>query len=184
MTTSEGFKSIIEDDIAKCKYEIENGSIESCRVLHRTLKSKYGKIIDGFNDGLLDLFYDSDGIYCKRNLETMRQKFLLFQAMGYENSFSGNAEKQGLTINNTNSLGVSIAISFSEVKDQVENMTALKEEEVQEVLEKIDELETIVKSNERKTKKWERAKEIIKWIADKSVDVGIAMLPLIMKIGQ
>lgn len=184
MTVSEEFKAIIEEDITKCKYEIENGSIESCRVLHRTLKSKYGKIIDGFNDGLLDLFYDSDGIYCKRNLETMRQKFLLFQAMGYENSFSDDAEKQGLTINNTNSLGVSIAISFSVVKEQVENMTALKEEEVQEVLEKIDELETIVKSNERKTKKWERAKEIIKWIADKSVDVGIAMLPLIMKIGQ
>ena len=52
------------------------------------------------------------------------------------------------------------------------------------MLEKIDELETIVGANERKTKKWERAKEIIKWIADKSVDVGIAMLPLIMKIGQ
>lgn len=184
MTVSKEFKAIIEDDIAKCKYEIDDGSIESRRELHKVLISKYATIINGFDDNLFSLICDDTGINCTRNIEIMRQKLVLFQAMGYENSFSCNTEKQGLTINNTNSLGVSIAISFSEVKEQVENMTALKEEEVQEVLEKIDELETIVGASERKTKKWERAKEIIKWIADKSVDVGIAMLPLIMKIGQ
>ena len=63
-------------------------------------------------------------------------------------------------------------------------MSALKETEIHEILGKIDELEAIVNSTERKTKKWENAKEIIKWAADKSVDVGIALLPLIMKIGQ
>ena len=33
-----------------------------------------------------------------------------------------------------------------------------------------------------KTTKWEKAKEILKWIADKSVDVGIAALPYIWEI--
>ena len=33
MTVSEEFKAIIEEDIAKCKYEIDNGSIESSREL-------------------------------------------------------------------------------------------------------------------------------------------------------
>ena len=46
----------------------------------------------------------------------------------------------------------------------------------------MDELEKIVKSSESRSKKWENAKEIIKWIADKSVDVGIALLPLLLRI--
>lgn len=37
-------------------------------------------------------------------------------------------------------------------------------------------------SKESKSKKWSNAKDIIKWVADKGVDVGIALLPLVLKI--
>ena len=47
---------------------------------------------------------------------------------------------------------------------------------------KISELERIINSSDRKTKKWENAKGIIKWIADKGVDVGIALLPLLLQL--
>lgn len=40
----------------------------------------------------------------------------------------------------------------------------------------------IVKSPESRSKKWENAKEIIKWIADKGAGVGIALLPLLLRI--
>ena len=40
-----------------------------------------------------------------------------------------------------------------------------------------------MKSKDSKSKKWSKAKEIIKWIADKGVDVGIALLPLVLQIG-
>lgn len=75
-------------------------------------------------------------------------------------------------------------ITFSEAKERVENMTSLKEDEIQDILERIDELESIINSSERKTKKWDNAKEIIKWIADKSVDVGLTLLPLLLKMNQ
>lgn len=61
-------------------------------------------------------------------------------------------------------------------------MSALPDAEIREILSRIDEMEAIVKSSERKSKKWENAKEIIKWIADKGVDVGIALLPLLLQI--
>lgn len=61
-------------------------------------------------------------------------------------------------------------------------MSALPDAEIREILSRIDELEAIVKSSERRSKKWENAKEIIKWIADKGVDVGIALLPLLLQI--
>lgn len=47
---------------------------------------------------------------------------------------------------------------------------------------KIDELEKIINMNEKKTIKWSCAKELLKWVADKGVDVGISLLPLFLKI--
>lgn len=183
MVVSDQFKTIISEDIAKCEYEITQGSTDSNFELHSRLISKYLKIIDGFDEYLRSLFCDDDGKNCKKNLETMQQKLELFQAMNYENIYSDNTGN-ALTINNANSVDVSVNVSFSDVRKQVEDMTALKEEEIQEILQKIDELEKIANSNERKTKKWERAKGFLKWLADKSVDVGIALLPLIMKIAE
>ena len=181
---SEEFKAIIDEDITKCEHEIKSGNKDSRGALHNTLVSKYGKIIDGFKDDLHSLFYDDDGTYRIRNLETMRQKLVFFKAMGYENKYSQFGAERCLTINNTNKIEANISISFPEARAQVENMSSLKEEDIQEIINKIDELEKIVNSSERKTKKWDNAKDIIKWIADKGIDVGLTLLPLIMKIGQ
>lgn len=78
-------------------------------------------------------------------------------------------------ITNTNENKVDINISFSDVRKEIENMSALPDGEIEEILNKINELEKIVKSSDRKSKKWENAKGIVKWIADKGVDVGIGI---------
>ena len=85
-------------------------------------------------------------------------------------------------ITNTNENKIDINISFNDVRREIENMSALPDTEIEEILHKIDELEKIVKSSDRKSKKWENAKGVIKWIADKGVDVGIALLPLLLQI--
>ena len=54
--------------------------------------------------------------------------------------------------------------------------------EIRVILGRKDELERIVKSAERRSKKWENAKEIIKWITDKGIDVEIALLLLLLQI--
>ena len=72
--------------------------------------------------------------------------------------------------------------NMSDVIKEIENMSALPDAEIEEILYKINELEKIVKSSDRKSKKWENAKGIVKWIADKGVDVGIALLPLLLQI--
>ena len=76
-----------------------------------------------------------------------------------------------------------MTVSFDAVRDKVNNMTSLPDEDIEEIQNRIDEIEEIVNSKETKSKKWSKAKEIIKWIADKGVDVGIALLPLLLKIG-
>lgn len=177
---SEDFIKIIDKDIEKCNHEISSGNKTSRGELHKTLASKYGKIIDGFNEELKSLFYDDDGTYVKLNLEIMRDKLVLFKAMGFENKYS--LKVSDVTVNSTNQFAVNVNISFDEAKEKIETMTSLRESEIEEIILKINELEKIINSSERKTKKWERAKEIIKWAADKSVDVGITLLPLFLKI--
>lgn len=61
-------------------------------------------------------------------------------------------------------------------------MTSLTDNETKEILDKINEIETIINSNEKKKTKWEKAKPVLTWLADKSFDVGVAILPLLLKI--
>lgn len=180
---NEDFKKIIDDDISKCEEEVKSGNKESRGKLHGILVSKYGKIIDGFEDGLHNLFYDSDGKYRKDNLERIKEKLTLFKAMDYKNCYS-KEENTEITVNNTNQLSTTFNILFDEAKKQVENMTSLRDEEIEEIHNRIDELEAIINSSDRKTKKWDKAKEIIKWVADKGIDVGLTLLPLILKLGE
>lgn len=103
--------------------------------------------------------------------------------MGYKNIFSSDAKGTQVSVNNVNQNTLLNNISFEDARNNIENMTALREEEINDIFEKIDEIEKLVLSTERKTKKWEKAKPIIKWIADKGVDAGMLMLQLLLKIG-
>ena len=179
---NEQFKQIIDDDITKCEEEINGGDKQSRGKLHGILISKYCNIIDGFEDGLHSLFYDESGTYRKENLERMKEKLLLFKAMEYKNIYAEN--ETGIVVNNTNQLTANINITFPEAKEKIENMSALSEAEIEEILEKLTELENIVNSIDRKTKKWEKAKGIINWIATKGVDVAMTVIPLLMKLGE
>ena len=108
---------------------------------------------------------------------------LSFKALGYSSLKEWIPQNVPMIqITNTNQHKVDINISFDTVRREIENMSAQPDAEIREILSRIDELEAIVKSSERRSKKWENAKEIIKWIADKGVDVGIALLPLLLQI--
>ena len=191
MIIGDEFKSIIEDDIRKCANEIAVGSKMSRAQLFYVLVPKYNKIISGFGDDLLSLKYDESGAKLLNNLKALHQKLELFKAMGYPaidvttpGGLSPLVSVSNVNTNtNDNSNSVTINMSFEHARELVENMSALPESEIQETLEKINELEEIVKSKQRKGQKWEQAKGIIKWIADKGVDVGIALLPLLLQIG-
>jgi len=179
---NEEFKTIINTDIENCIKEIESGSIQDRYKLFKELTSKYNKIIDGFSEGLHTYYTDENGVARLRNLVIIKEKLILFKAMGYENAY--NKEKAQIEINNSNSNlnNINIELSFNVVRERIENMSALPDYEINEILEKINLLEKIVESQDRKSKKWENAKDIVKWIADKGVDVGIAFLPLLLQI--
>jgi predicted nucleotidyltransferase len=77
---------------------------------------------------------------------------------------------------------VTVNVNFAQIRQEVKNMPSVLPEEQEEILDKIDKLEKIVHSKDSKEKKWDQTKAIIKWMADKGVDVGIAILPLLLQI--
>lgn len=181
---TEEFKAIIDGDIRCGKEIVEKKDTVNCIDFHKTLISKYSPIIDSFGENLYSLIYDEDMSCCFSNIKTMVSKLELFRAMEYKNGV--DKKENGITINNnnnnTNSNTVDINISFEQARSTIENMTALPDSEVEEILLKVDELEKIIQSSDRKTRKWENAKGIVKWIADKGMDVGMTLLPLLLQI--
>lgn len=179
---TEEFKKIIEDDIIKCTNEIESGNSETRYELMRRLISKYNSIITDFSNGLHDTWYDEKGTAKLKNIKILMEKLYLFKAMDYKNTFDKTTPQVEIHNSNSNSNIIDINISFEQARQTIENMSALPNSEIDEILKKIDELEKVVLSKDRKSKKWENSKEIIKWIADKGVDVGISLLPLLLQI--
>lgn len=122
----------------------------------------------------------------RKELSSIKVKLETLLAAGFEFELPISETESSPYINvqldNRNEVNMTINITFNEVRDQIKNMSALSDEQAHEIMLKIDELEAIIKSSERKTTKWSRAKEILKWVADKGVDVGIALLPLFLKI--
>lgn len=188
------FKAMYEEDLKSLKEAISDSSNrETCEIakqqLYKDVTAKYDAYIPQFSDGLYGYvenckFYDElSGAELFHDLNQIYNKMLSFKALGYSSLKEWIPQNVPMIqITNTNQNKVDINISFDTVRREIENMSALPDAEIREILSRIDELEAIVKSSERRSKKWENAKEIIKWIADKGVDVGIALLPLLLQI--
>lgn len=112
----------------------------------------------------------------QREIEKLRlQLELAKESSPIHNHNINNVENKNI-INNT------MNISFEDARKTVNDMSSLPENEIEEIQNKINAIEEIVNSKDSKSKKWSKAKEIVKWIADKGVDVGITLLPLLLKM--
>lgn len=112
----------------------------------------------------------------QREIEKFRlQVELAKESSAVHNHNINNVENKNI-INNT------MNISFEDARKTINDMSSLPENETEEIQNKINAIEEIVNSKDSKSKKWSKAKEIVKWIADKGVDVGITLLPLLLKM--
>ncbi len=180
------FIEMVSQDIKRCDDVLSSG--QGINPLLNELVGKYSKVSLNFPDIEMNaLLFRMHPNVPKENLQTIQgflKAYLLNNCEDYRFDDTKNTGINVITnINNSNENNVKIE-SFSEVKNKVENMTSLPDTEIEEILSKINELENIANSTDRKTKKWEKAKDIIKWVADKGVDVGTALLPIILQIGQ
>lgn len=188
------FKVMYEEDLELLKKAISDSenkeTSESEKLqLYKEITAKYHSYVPKLSDGLycyIQAYALYDDVYEEalfHNLKQIYNKMLSFKALGYPSLKEKVPQSTPMVqITNTNENKIDISVSFSDVRKEIEDMSALPDTEIDEILSKINDLEKIVKSSDRKSKKWDKAKDIIKWIADKGVDVGIALLPLLLQI--
>lgn len=189
------FKSMFEEDLESLKNAISDSQNRDTpeiakQQLYKDVTAKYHAHVPKLGDGLYKYteslgFYDEvSGESLFHNLRQIYNKMLSFKALDYPSLHDATPPNAApmVQITNTNENKINVNISFNEVRKQIENMSALPDTEINEILGRIDELERIIQSSDRKSKKWENAKNIIKWIAEKGVDVGIALIPLLLQI--
>lgn len=154
--------------------------------LHRELDGKYQSCIKGWGDGMYGWFKGHGFSYEYLDEESLEENLKLVYAKLSTYRYQVNAVPNvmpSITQVNVNlDNNINITISFDSVRAQIEEMPSLTGEETNEIIEKVNEIEKVVKSTDSKKKKWAKVNGIIKWVADKSVDVGIALLPLLLKI--
>ena len=167
MNVPQGFLDMISKDIERLS-NVSNLSEEKLLTLHREIDGRYQACIKNWYIGLwcvnregTSLFYgqlyDCPTVIVQ-NLQMMKAKLETFQ---YQMNTIRLPEPSSTQLN---------------------VMANLTNDETDEILQKVSEIEDVVKSNDTKKNKWEKAKPVLKWLADKSCDVGIALLPLLMKI--
>lgn len=155
---------------------------------HMYIHAKYGAYIPDWTDSLhcyIEKRQFQMGVSkaaAIHNLKIMKAK-LDGYAAGFEKpSNKSYVPSNSVNVNVSNTNEVNISVTFESVKQQIENMTALTDKETEEILTKIAELEEIINGNDKKKTKWEKAKSMLIWLADKSFDVGMTLLPLLLKI--
>lgn len=190
------FAKMVNEDIQKCEdFLAGERDVKQGLELHLELITKYPAYLPNFGDSLYN--YDKDHGFVMQdyfgidsaihNITAIKNKLIAFSNYGYRNPQKvGKQSRSSINIENnlTATQTQTITMSFDEVKRQIENMSGLSDSETKDTLEKIDEIQAIVELKEPKKTKWQKIKPILIWLADKSVDVGIALLPLILKIGD
>lgn len=75
-----------------------------------------------------------------------------------------------------------VTVDISQIMEQARQRAedeGLPDAQIKQIKEKLDEIETIAKSNESKGKRWTKAKEILKWVAEQGIAVAGIVLPLL-----
>lgn len=187
MEMQKEFIEMIENDIQRINSAVETGNNESRWNLFRELDGRYQICIAEFYKGMWQSLHNKNILYFNilkdepnqiiDNLKLVKAKLETFR---YQANAANLPQLPATQVNvNTN---VNVNVTFEQIRSQIEDMTSLTDDETNEILSKISELEEIVNSKDKKKTKWEKVKPVLKWIADKSFDVGMTLLPLMLKL--
>ena len=117
------------------------------------------------------------------NLNQMKPKLEAY-ALGWNMSKKSSPSSSITTpnVNVTVNNEINISITFEQVREKIEDMTSLTDEQTKEALDKVSEIESVVKGEGSKKTKWEKIKPFLTWLADKSFDLAMTILPLLLQV--
>ena len=179
----------IKLDQKKIDEALVSNDVETMRCVHMHIDGKYGAYVPDWYKGMFGYFenfgFDHPSLLLDsliNNLNLMKSKLEGFE-LGFEKQGKRSySPSNSVNVNVSNTNEINVTVSFEQARQQIEDMTSLTEKETEEILAKIAELEEIINSKDKKKTKWEKSKSVLLWLADKSFDVGMTLLPLLLKL--
>lgn len=188
MDIPQEFYNMVDADIERLENSDQLSHNDQLK-LHQEIDARYQTCIQGWYSSLYGVNKNETGVnyrrldciehnfYLKGNLRMMKEKLVAFR-FGMNLVQVPNTPSTNITIN-TN---VNISITFEQAKQTIENMPGLNNADTAEIISKIDELEAIAKESISKKKKWEKIKPILLFALDKSADVMITIMALVLQM--
>ena len=148
------FLQIIENDIDRISLLIDSPASEETFIsLHMELDGKYQACIKNWDNSMygwvknFGFSYDIMGVVSLlHNLKMMQAKLTTYKFQ--VNAVTNRIPENTVNVNVDNKIEVNI--SFESVRSHLEADTSLSDEQTIEAKQKIDEIESVVKSNDRK----------------------------------
>lgn len=170
----------IDDYIQKIDEQLEHFNIDEAKELQTIIIGVYSSELSGIYVGI-DRYGGDEGV--RQNLIVLRGKLNNHKDNLRAGLFSGKAtQNSAVYVNQSVNQEVSTTVSVS-----LESTISLINELPKAVLSD-DDKDTLngklasISAEQQKERRWEKAKNTLKWIADKGIEVGIAALPYIVKM--
>ena len=181
------FLDMVRKDISRIDdLTVQDTDEKKILQLHRELDGRYQACISDWGQSMWGYVNKQGFAYSMLEVQSLLDNLKMMKSKLETFSYQVNAipnmmpPKTNITVNIDNKLN--LQITFETVRSKIESMTSLTADQTREAVDKVNDIESIIKSNDNKKTKWEKVKPIFVWLADKSVDVGMELLPLLLKI--
>lgn len=192
MSTISQIKREVKEDIIKIEEALSKSDEKILHDVHMMIDGKYQTKIErwglsqyGWRDSYGFHYETLDFDSLKHNLQNMKSKLEGYIQDIDLKPLTINKPTKSINVYNKNENNISNIVSninFNTVEEKINECESLTEEETKEALKYLKELKEIYESKGNRKSKWEKAKKILIWLADKSVDIAIAFFPIITSI--
>lgn len=183
MQETKSLCQMVDQDLEHCQTVWQDYSHdgEALTALFFLLLQHYHDVIDGFDEGLC-VIQDKEpsaemAEICRRNIKIMTERLFAFRENGYSNEglmeYYIRKEQHEIDFH-ANFTTVRIELGFLE----------LPAKELEEIMQKLNEMEAICAKTVPRSRKWEALREYLVWLSGKTVDVSMLILPLFFRIND
>lgn len=179
----------VKADKKRIDQALSSNDETTLKATHMDIDGKYGAYILDWGKSMYaygeDLGFNYEWLSKDsliHNLTLMKSRIEGY-SLGFERQTNRTyAPNNNVSVNVSNTNEVNVSVSFEDVRKQIEDMTSLTASQTKDALDKVTEIESVVNGTGSKKSKWEKIKPILTWLADKSFDVAMTMLPLLLKV--
>lgn len=183
------FLEMVENDIARIDQAVKQNNSAVCWDLFREIDGRYQSCIINWYNSMWECTRDGSSIVYG-NL--MGSQWMIVENLKYAKAkletyrFQMNAvavpqlPQTNISVTNTNQ--VNIGITFEEARQRIDDMTALDDNQANELKDTINELEEISKEQSSRRAKWEKVKPIIAGVLKFGADAALIVLQAVLQM--